>query len=650
MRTDFLKKARSFRTPLVLLLLAMCTGLSRGQSNVQGDAGVESPFSLGIGAKALGLGNAMTAFPQDPAAFFWNPAGMAVVEYKCVGLSTTTLFEGTQYNYIGYIHPTLSSGTFGFGVMRIGTGGIKHYENIRGAAVEMGEYGYWWGKLTLAYAFPIFKGFSLGANFNADRQVLGPYSTNGFGMDAGFHYKMQADRGFFRGFYLGGNYQNAVQPRMKLGTQAEKLPHSFRAGIAKLFMFDADRDWLSIQFDLEWSENKSVLYHLGSELNWSRTVYLRAGSDNGKLTVGGGVRFGGFQLDYATSRIADPEYFPRSHRFSMLFHIGKSMPEIRRILEAQREADLRSTIRAQMESDRQYRIRESLRIGKKAFEDGDYFKARLAFSQVLDLEPRHPEAEHWLERTTTIEDSIQTASTRQLEQQARDEEKQRGDNAYIQSMFSQGREALDKRDFRTAIEKWQLALERNPSPDIRKQLDSYVAQAQEALVMEVQRLITSARNLSNQERIPEAYKALENAKFQAENHPRLIERVQAEVRRLDITVDFLTNYQEGVQRYSQGDYSEAVKFFEKALKYRPDDERTKELHRNAMARSLGRQVKMREEIKEQFSRGLRLYRDGRYEEALEIWEAALKEDPYNVNLLEAISTAKKKLDTFRQNK
>ena len=118
----------------------------------EGEGGVDSPFTIGVGARALAMGSAAVAFPDDPSAFAWNPAGMVVVPQKSIALTLTTLFEGTQYNFIGYVHPTMNLGTFGLGVVRVGADGIVHryWSGDGGAMVEAGEMSYWWGKFSIA--------------------------------------------------------------------------------------------------------------------------------------------------------------------------------------------------------------------------------------------------------------------------------------------------------------------------------------------------------------------------------------------------------------------------------------------------------------------------------------------------------------------
>ena len=431
----------------------------------EGEAGIESPFSIGVGARALGLGSAGVAFPNDPSAFTWNPAGMVVVQQKGLSLSLTTLFEGTQYNFIGYVHPTISVGTFGLGVSRIGTGGIKYTEDVGGVPVDLGELNYWWGKLSFAYAVTIIQGFSVGVNCNVNRQVLGFYSTHGFGVDVGFHYGIPAKRGILKGLYFGCNLENALTPRLKLGVSTETIPYKLRVGMAKVFNLRNDADhWLFLA-DFEQGEHQTYRYHVGMEYGVGRLFFLRAGYNNGELSFGGGLRYWNFQVDYATSRIADPDpsFFPRSHRFSLIFYIGKSIPEQKRILEEARRQEVQEKIQERVDSDRQRRISEGLQSGREYLEKGDYFNARLEFSRVLREDSENLVAQELLSETTKQEEALQRQHEVELLADAKEKEKIQRDNAYINQRLTEGNEAMEQGDFQKAIDKWQQALERDPT-------------------------------------------------------------------------------------------------------------------------------------------------------------------------------------------
>ncbi|NQT25633.1 PorV/PorQ family protein [candidate division KSB1 bacterium] len=613
-----------------------------------GEAGIESLFSIGFGARGMALGNASVAFPEDPTAFAWNPAGMVKVERKEFLFSHTTLFEDVQYNFIGYVHPTLNAGTFGFGISRAGTGGIREFDNINGVSIEGDEFGYWWGKLSIAYAVHLFSGISFGANFEANRQVLLDYSTNGFGLDAGLHYA-PSNTSMLHGFNFGYVAVNAYSPRLKLGTESEAIPPIQKLGIARTINLRDGLDrWLFL-FDYEWAQNKKSKYHFGTEYSLDRSVFFRTGFDNGEITFGGGLRIHMFQLDYANSRIGDAEYFPRSHRFSLIFHIGQTLAEKLEAIQDQREQEIRDRFQERLSEERKVRIEESLKTGQEYFDKGDYFNARLEFSRVLREDRNNVAAKRRLDMTTEKEQEFQKQREDSLLSAARERDQQQRDLDFVNQRFQDGNEAMQRGEFQAAIKKWEEALEVDPDhPTIR----SYISQARNQLESEINRAIASSRAYMRQENLTEARRLLERAKTQAEGNPELTRKVTGEMRNFDRMVDFISNYQAGFKRYNEGQFAEAVPYFEKALETQPENERVRQLYQNARARSNTEESNQPPEVKRDVSdkikEGIGFYRDGRYEEALRVWEEALELDPHNVRLLEAIDGAREKLETFQQ--
>ena len=112
------KMNKSFCKTIILSLFVS------GLNAADGDGGTESTFSLGFGARAIGMGQAFTALADDPTAVFWNPAGLEFINQQSATFFHTTLFEGVQYDYLGYAYPTLDLGSFGIGIGRIGVSGL----------------------------------------------------------------------------------------------------------------------------------------------------------------------------------------------------------------------------------------------------------------------------------------------------------------------------------------------------------------------------------------------------------------------------------------------------------------------------------------------------------------------------------------------
>src|SRR4030042_5820472 len=174
----------------------------------------------------------------------------------------------------------MNAGAFGFGLAGIGIGGIRRIEDMGGVPVDFGEMQYWWGKLTISYAILLGRGLSVGANFNEHRQVLGPFSTYGFGIDAGLHFAFQQKQGLFKNLNLGINMDNALPVRLKLGTVVENMSYTIHFGVAKVITLRNNEDsWLLIG-DVDQTENKETRTHFGTEYSWNERFFLRAGIDN----------------------------------------------------------------------------------------------------------------------------------------------------------------------------------------------------------------------------------------------------------------------------------------------------------------------------------------------------------------------------------
>lgn len=637
------KKLRSIAHLHIALIFCLMHAPAVDAQN--GAAGLESPFSIGFGARAIGMGSAAVAYPDDPSAFYWNPAGMVVIEQHGIELSLTTLFEGTQYNFFGYVYPTMSSGAFGLGIARIGTGGIgqRHWDN--GIIIEEGDVGYWWGKLIVAYGVTVFKGLSLGVNLDVNRQVLGSFSTNGIGLDMGVHYALPLEKGILRNVYLGCSVDNVLSPRLKLGAFSETLPVHVRWGLAKAFHLRGGADRWLILFDFEKYKHTKLGYHVGTEYGIGRMVYARMGIDNGETTFGGGLRFKNFQLDYGTSRIGDPTYFPRSHRFSLLFYFGTRIPEKKRLLEERQRAEVQRRTDERLEAERQRRIEDGLRAAQEYFDRGDYFNARLEFTRVLREDPENAEARQMLDLTTARELEYQRERDNALMESTREKEQQRRDNIFVNRKYNEGLEAFEDLDFRRAIEKWEEALERDTD---NEQIRNYIEQARAEIENEVNEGLARARQLARQGNISEAYKVLNNANDQSAVNPGLRARVIREIENLDKVVNYLRNYQEGQQREARGDYEGAAESYKKALEYIPSDDRAQEGYRKALARSQSTVKELTGEAKDRYTEGLQLYTEGKYEEAKKAWEEALKIAPNNIRILNAIESAKRKLELYKK--
>ncbi len=610
-----------------------------------GDGGTESLFSLGMQARTLGMGNAAVAYPLGAGGLFWNPGGLVVVEQKSVALSLTTLFAGTQYAYIGYVHPTLNSGTFAFGITRIGNDGIMVRDWDQNVMQEYGEVGFWWGKLSMAYALRFWGGLSAGLTVDLNRKVLGSFSANGFGLTGGVHYAFPQEHGLLRELRFGLSMENLVSPRLRLGSATETIPPVLRAGLAKtLYLSENDIRWLFL-LDVVKPQLRDVRVHLGTEFSLNQLFYLRMGLNYNHLTFGAGLRYGDIQIDYATSQLGDYSFLPWTHRFSLEFYLGRSLADLREEIERRKQEEIQRRFEARLEEDRTQQITKGLRLAREDLDKGDFFNARVELTQVLRLDEGNAAAKQLLAIVDERENVYQAQREQELIQADRERTKREEDNRFIQEKRDEANQALARNDFHGAIDAWEQALKRDPG---NAQIKTYLSQARIRLREEVDRQISRARSLVNQDAISQALAALDAAKNQAQGDSVLVNRVEREVRQLNREVDFQHNYQEGTRRFERGDYQGALPYLERARNYKPKNRQVSDMYSLAKAKVGGEDQVLSGRARELYLQGINLYKENKFTEAIKVWEEALKLAPNNAKLIKTIQDVRSYLEKIEK--
>ena len=155
-------------------------------------------LNIGVGARALGLANSVTASTNDVTSAFWNPAGLLNSEKQLeIGLMHAEQFAGLlKYDYLGTNYKIDSMSNAAFTVIR---SGVDNIQNSLDAFDKDGNLDY--NRITnfsvADYAF-IFSyarkskiaGLNYGANFKIIYRNEGEFAKGvGFGLDAGAQYR-----------------------------------------------------------------------------------------------------------------------------------------------------------------------------------------------------------------------------------------------------------------------------------------------------------------------------------------------------------------------------------------------------------------------------------------------------------------------------
>ncbi|WP_114778661.1 putative type IX sorting system protein PorV2 [Botryobacter ruber] len=310
-------------------------------------------LNIGIGARALGMGNVQAAITEDAMAGYWNPAGLLRLKQKYnVGLMHSELFAGIAKNdFASFATPLDSSSALAVSVIRLGVDDIAdtrrlqnefgyiQYDSIRFFSVA--DYA-----MLLSYArrSNLIEGLQLGVNAKIIYRNVGEFANAwGFGVDAGaqlqrgtwqfgvmakditttftaWTHNMEAleDTYLQTGNALPSNTAELTLPRLVLGVgKSVRFSDKLSALVATDvdFTFDGKRNVLLK------SDVVSVDPHLGLELAYANTVFVRGGfnnyqetrSFNGDMTkrvqpnFGVGFKTHGLNIDLALSRMNDSE-------------------------------------------------------------------------------------------------------------------------------------------------------------------------------------------------------------------------------------------------------------------------------------------------------------------------------------------------------
>jgi hypothetical protein len=321
-------------------------------------------MNLGVGARALGMGNAQVAIAQDVSAAYWNPAGLNHTKdtYE-LGLMHASYFAGmANYDWLSFSFAPDTLSRFAVTAIRFAVDDIPdtrflydadgrlNYDNIQ--FFSAADYGF-----LLSYARKVSSvpGLNLGANVKIIHRSVGAFASAwGFGLDAGMQYQNKAWQfglmvrdltGTFNSwsfnrneleeaFVLTGNAIpiNGVEltvPRLILGA-ARSFQLGGEMGLLAsadmVFTFDGNRNVLLS------SGFSSMDPSLGLELNYRKQLFLRGGLNNLQRVrglnqseslvlqpnFGLGFSANRFRLDYALTDVGDMTDTPYSHIFSLM--------------------------------------------------------------------------------------------------------------------------------------------------------------------------------------------------------------------------------------------------------------------------------------------------------------------------------------------
>jgi len=303
---------------LIGLMIISAARLSAGMFSEDNAGTTGGAFlKLGVGCRAIGMGEAYTGVSDEVSAAYWNPAGLVHIKEKQITAMHAVWLEKIFFDYAGYCQPVEKlNGTVGAAVTFLSAGELKKIDNEGNELDE--KFTSYDMAMTLSYSRKMNEKLSSGVNLRYIRQKLEEETANGAGMDIGGLYKLSGEN-----FSMGFMVQN-IGTRLKFIDEGDPQPLNLKFGAGYKLL----NNRLLIAVDVNFPIDNKVSAHIGSEcrhkIKKDIEAAVRAGYKTttiedldalSGLSAGAGVSYRGYGIDYAWVPYGD---LGNTHRISLI--------------------------------------------------------------------------------------------------------------------------------------------------------------------------------------------------------------------------------------------------------------------------------------------------------------------------------------------
>jgi hypothetical protein len=357
--------------PLLMMIAVIlcCNDMVYGQSTPK----YSNEFlSIGVGARAFGMSNAVISSTDDVTGGYWNPAGMVNQEDKLqLSFMHSAYLAGiANYDYLGLSTKVKDKGALGFSMVRFGVDGIPNtLDLIRNGQINYDrvtefsavDYGFF-----ISYAQKaLTDGLSFGGSAKIIHRRAGEFTTAwGFGLDISAKYETNNDWSFaaiardVTSTFNAWNFNFTDEEKNVFAQTNNDIPVNsleitlpkLILGAAKKFQFNDEFSLLAeVNTDINTDGKRNTIVktdfvsldpHLGLEGSYKDIIFIRAGLGNLQQeldlsnkniwtfqpNIGIGMDLKKITIDYALSDIGDQSAALYSHVFSIKAAINPIAP------------------------------------------------------------------------------------------------------------------------------------------------------------------------------------------------------------------------------------------------------------------------------------------------------------------------------------
>lgn len=302
-------------------------------------------MAIGVGARALGMGGAYVAIANDVTAGYYNPAGLANLNYPQIALMHAEQFGNlVNYDYASVAIPFGTDMSFGISAMRLAVDGIPDTRDalvIRNTTTRLSditdpraginpelvkEFSDQDWAFYLTFAKRHSDDFYYGANVKIIKRDIAEFNAFGVGFDIGALYTPVEN------LFLGANLQDITTTLVAWNTgRNELVSPTAKIGAAYMLHFWGGRLTPALDFDVRFENRRfasnfnvgpvSFDMHAGLEYNFRNLFSIRGGyNDVKQFTLGAGVKLPKLNIDYSFARFnySKDERLDDTHRISII--------------------------------------------------------------------------------------------------------------------------------------------------------------------------------------------------------------------------------------------------------------------------------------------------------------------------------------------
>jgi hypothetical protein len=257
-----------------------------------GTSGPADLSKVAFSARQHGMGGAGIALADDTGGFILNPAGLAGVKAREFSSMSSRFADSFDYLWLGYIHPAkVDVDTFGVSFFTESFGSLSRTGlDSFGRETSIGSFGAGDFMGTFSYGRKMTKDLYSGLQLRYTSKQIDDATGSSFDLDMGSIYRVNQN------LKLGATYRNLLGTGFAYNTTDTSVSHTpgYLAVGAAWELVDK-----SLTFAADYSFSQINRLQLGAEYWINQSLAARGGWNQGTPSLGLGLRYGNFQVDYA---------------------------------------------------------------------------------------------------------------------------------------------------------------------------------------------------------------------------------------------------------------------------------------------------------------------------------------------------------------